>query len=138
MRRIIPLAIGAVAAVAVAIPTVAGAGRAAGPVTVTLKEFTVKVAPASAKAGKVTFVVRNAGALEHELEVIRWGKAPGAIPLEGDKAKVPSGAELGEVEDIAPGATKRLTLTLSKGSYALICNLRGHYKAGQRTVFKVT
>ena len=38
----------------------------------------------------------------------------------------------GEIEEIAPGETKSLTLTLQKGHYALVCNLPGHYKAGMR------
>ena len=38
-----------------------------------------------------------------------------------------------ETGDLAPGASKTITLNLTPGHYALICNMPGHYLAGQRT-----
>ena len=37
---------------------------------------------------------------------------------------------LGEITDLKPGAHGKLTLNLKPGSYLLICNEPGHYKAG--------
>ena len=51
-----------------------------------------------------------------------------------DEDKVES---VGEVEDIAAGATKDATFKLAAGKYALICNLAGHYTAGMRVTFTV-
>ena len=62
--------------------------------------------------------------------VIRPGKDAGKLPVVNGEASE-KGAK-GEIEDIAPGTTKSLTLTLQKGHYALVCNLPGHYKAGMR------
>jgi uncharacterized cupredoxin-like copper-binding protein len=44
---------------------------------------------------------------------------------------------LGEAGDIKPGQTKKVTLTLKPGKYVLLCNLAGHYKAGQYAAFTV-
>ena len=38
---------------------------------------------------------------------------------------------IGKTTPIDAGRTKTLTLTLKPGHYALICNLPGHYRAGQ-------
>jgi uncharacterized cupredoxin-like copper-binding protein len=43
-------------------------------------------------------------------------------------------AELG---DIQPNQTRRLTVKLKRGHYALICNVTGHYAAGMHTDFTV-
>jgi uncharacterized cupredoxin-like copper-binding protein len=75
-------------------------------------------------ATRVTFVVRNAGRLEHEFVVLRTAKA------------AETGAA-GEIPGIKPGQLKRLTLTLGKGHYSLICNLTGHYGQGQFVDFYV-
>ncbi len=107
-------------------------------VKVVLKEFTLKPAPASVPAGDITFVATNKGTLEHEFVVVKSNRPPGSFPIKAnDKAKIPSSAELAEIEDIEPGQTKRITLKLAKGKYVLICDIAGHYKAGQRAGFKV-
>ena len=59
----------------------------------------------------------------------------GEQPVSGGRASE-KGA-VGEVEEIAGGRSKRLSLNLSKGHYALICNLPGHYAAGMRADFTV-
>ena len=43
---------------------------------------------------------------------------------------------VGEIGDLQPGQAKTLTLPLKPGHYALICNLPGHYKAGQHADFR--
>jgi uncharacterized cupredoxin-like copper-binding protein len=37
---------------------------------------------------------------------------------------------LGEIADLAPGKTGKLSLNLKPGSYVLFCNQPGHYKDG--------
>lgn len=77
----------------------------------------------------MTFVVRNAGTVKHELVVLRTATKAAKLPVnDGGKA-----SERGSVgRQLAAGATRRLTLTLTKGHYVLICNLGGHYMAGMR------
>jgi len=145
MRERFVVAVGA----AVAVLALVGSGPAAGApvsaassvaatatVSVVLKEFTVATSVKSVPAGRVTFVVKNAGKMKHELLVIRSDKNPRLLPMEGQKAS-DAGAK-GETGELSPGLTKRLTLTLAPGKYILICNLPGHYKAGQYLAFTVT
>ena len=104
-------------------------------VRIVLKEFKLTPSFKSVPAGKVTFVVRNAGTIEHELVVVRTNRAPGTLPVQASKAKV---KDLAEVRDIQPGQTRRLTVTLTAAKYVLLCNIAGHYKAGQYAGFRAT
>jgi uncharacterized cupredoxin-like copper-binding protein len=79
---------------------------------------------------KVTFVVKNAGKLEHEFVVIRTNKAAGQLAKAGAEEAPEKGA-VGEIGSIPSGKTKKLTLKLGRGHYALICNLAGHWNNGQ-------
>jgi uncharacterized cupredoxin-like copper-binding protein len=92
-----------------------------------LSDFKVKPAKTSIAHGKVTFVVKNSAGMEHELVVIKTSKKASALAGAGGKAS--EKGSVGEVE-VAGGKTKRLTLNLKKGHYALICNIGGHYAAG--------
>src|SRR3954451_9861498 len=110
------------------------APAAAAKIGVALRDFTVTPAPTAGLAGKVTFRVHNAGAVKHEFVVIRTNK-PAADLLKGSEAN--EAGNVGEIGDLQPGATKSLRLDLKAGHYALICNLPGHYAAGQRADFVV-
>ena len=94
----------------------------------TLKEYTVTPRPSEVAAGHVTLRFRNAGAVNHEFVVLRTNKKASEL-LKGNEAD--ETGNVGEIGDIAPGQTKTLSLNLKAGHYALICNLAGHYKAGQ-------
>lgn len=115
------------------VPMALGAG---GTTAVRLSEYKVTPKPATAKAGKVTFVVKNAGKLEHEMVVMKTNIPAGKLPLNA-KNRVPEKGVVGEAGDIKPGQTKRVTLTLKPGKYVLLCNLAGHYKNGQYSAFTV-
>lgn len=130
MRKAV-LALAALAA-ALVVPAVGAAG---GTVNVTLKEFTVKPVPASITAGKVTFKVKNAGKLGHELVVLKTTTAPGKLKVKGARA-VETG-KVGEVAELKPGKSGTLTKTLARGKYVLLCNVPGHYQAKQYVGFVV-
>ncbi len=123
-----------VPAAAAATPAAAAPAAASHTIGVSLKEFSVSPSPTAGAAGKVTFNVRNTGNVPHEMVVIRTPKAAGSL-LKGDVAD--EAGSVGETGDVAPGAAKTVSLTLKKGHYVLLCNLPGHYKAGQRTDFTV-
>jgi len=101
---------------------------------VTLREFAVVPSATVGQAGRVTFNVRNAGAVTHEFVVLRTAK-PAADLLKG--ARADETGNVGETGDLQPGQTKTVALTLKPGHYALICNLPGHYMAGQHRDFTV-
>lgn len=104
-------------------------------VSVRLKEFKVIPAVPSVRAGRVTFVVRNVGKLAHEFVVLRTTVAPSKLLVVGAKAK--EMGRVGKIPPFPPGKTRRLTLTPKPGRYVLLCNVPGHYKAGQFIGFRV-
>ena len=103
-------------------------------VGVSLREFKVDATASAAAAGKVTFTVRNTGAVTHEFVVLRTTKRAASL-LKG--ARADESGNVGETGDLAAGASKTITVNLKPGHYALICNLPGHYTAGQHTDFTV-
>jgi uncharacterized cupredoxin-like copper-binding protein len=52
-------------------------------------------------------------------------------------ARADESGNVGETGDLQPGQAKTINLALKPGHYALICNLPGHYKAGQHIDFTV-
>jgi uncharacterized cupredoxin-like copper-binding protein len=133
--RKLAFALAALAAAALA-ASPAGAGGSATKVTVRLFEFKVVPSPATVKRGTVTFAVRNTGKIDHEFVVLRTSVAPAKLKVKGTKA-VETG-RVGRVGPLKPGTSRTLTLKLAPGKYVLLCNLPGHYQAGQRTGFAVT
>jgi uncharacterized cupredoxin-like copper-binding protein len=109
-------------------------GAMAATINTTLHDNAIQLDSNTVVAGKVTFVITNAsGKLVHELVVLKTDLAVDQLPvnLDGkvDEAKLNN---KGEVENIAPGKTKRLTLKLSPGKYVIVCNIPDHYKMGMR------
>lgn len=101
-----------------------------GKVAVELGEMYVRPAAHTVKAGRVTFVVRNAGQAMHRFAV---GRAP--LPMKG--AEPSPAAALARGRMLGSGATERVTVTLRPGRYVLWCLVPGHYLAGQRTTIEV-
>src|SRR4051794_25316760 len=128
------------AAAATGAGAAAGSGSAAAAtplahrVGIQLAEFSVRPTVTQAAAGKVTFAVQNAGRVTHEFVVLRTSK-PAADLLRGSRAD--ESGNVGETGDLKPGQARSITLSLPAGHYALICNLPGHYAAGQHTDFTV-
>ena len=115
----------------------------AGPMTIVTFE-------ATAKAGNVTFTVKNLGTIEHELVVLKTDLPFDKIPIDnaGDPpAKVKSGADkvsedtnIGETGDpnLKPGDTRVFVIkNMKPGKYVLVCNIAKHYGLGMRAAFTV-
>lgn len=124
----------AAAATTAATTTAATTPTSKGRVAITLKEFTITPTPTSIAAGEVTFAVHNAGTIPHEFVVIATNK-PAADLLKGNEAD--EAGSVGEVGELSAGASNSLTVKLRPGHYAFICNLPGHYAAGQHVDFTV-
>jgi len=113
-----------------------------GPMSVTPDSFV-------GAAGKITFVVKNAGTMEHEMIVLKTDTPFDQLPVTdaGDPpAPVTTGAnKVDEADNVAetgdpnlkPGETRTFTATLAAGHYVLVCNLAGHYQMGMRAPFTV-
>ncbi len=105
-------------------------------IAVSQKEWAIQPAVSSVTSGAVTFKVTNNGSMTHEFVVLRTDAAPGGISVQAGKAA--EAGHQGEVEDIAPGTTKTLSLNLPPGHYVLLCNIPGHYLAGMHAAITVT
>jgi uncharacterized cupredoxin-like copper-binding protein len=110
----------------------ATAPAAAGKVDVKLGEMFVRPNAQVVRAGKITFTVANTGKLTHEMIVER---TPVTLESSGKASEAHSS---GEVPELAPGKSGKVTLQLKPGTYQLFCNVPGHYAAGQRTSITVT
>ena len=55
------------------------------------------------------------------------------LPMDAKHARVIESRvrRLGEIADLAPGKSGKLTLTLKPGTYVLFCNEPGHYGPGE-------
>jgi uncharacterized cupredoxin-like copper-binding protein len=118
--------------------TVSDTNGAAGPMSLSLS-------PATAPAGDITFVVKNTGTIEHEAIVLKtnipynklpitYGGDPPA-PVKNGADKVGEETNIGETGDpnLKPGDTRTFTIkNMTPGSYAVVCNLAGHYGKGMR------
>ena len=100
----------------------------------------VSAIPAHLVSGSVTFNVRNASkTFVHEMLVVKL--ADTTTPLTYDEATLKLNEDklgsLGEVSELDPGKSGALTLDLTPGTYALLCNQPGHYAAGMWTVLTI-
>lgn len=85
-------------------------------ISVTETEFKLDPKTLAANPGKVTFRVRNAGAVEHNFIV--------------EKTAI-------KIESIQPGETKTASGDLKAGQYKVLCDLPGHAEAGMVATLKV-
>lgn len=111
---------------------------AAGPIAVTLVDVAIKLDRASTASGSVTFVIKNAGTVIHQLVVLKTDIAQNQIPANPSQPGTMS--EPGFVTQtpvINVGGSYTLTLTLASGNYVLMCNQPAHYLIGMHTGFVV-
>lgn len=100
-----------------------GGGPQAGPpgppglVAVSEKEWTITFPSSPIKAGRITFRVKNDGAIEHNFVI--------------EAARL-------QIDAIQPGQTKEAAADLRAGTYEVLCNIPGHKEAGMKTTLTVT
>ncbi|MEJ2758360.1 MAG: cupredoxin domain-containing protein [Anaerolineales bacterium] len=119
-------------------------GSSSSTVDVALKTYDIVPSTSSVSAGEVTFQVHNdATDLTHEFVVFKTDLPEGDLPLtdEGIVDEEADGITLiDEVEDVEPGMSAELTVTLEPGNYVLVCNIDSdemHYQHGMHAVFIV-
>jgi len=101
----------------------------------TLLSNAIHLSATSITTGTVTIEVSNASDANqtHELVVLKTDVADDKLRVKNGQVLEKIYQKLGEVENIAPGKSKRLTLRLAPGHYVLICNNPGHYRMGMHT-----
>ena len=75
----------------------------------------------TAKAGSISFAVKNAGPTVHNLTIL-------------DSA----GKVVGATANLKPGESATLTVSLSAGAYTAICSLAGHETLGMKDTLTVS
>src|SRR5438477_3691389 len=107
-------------------------------VNATLTDMKISLDKTSVPAGEITFVVKNSGAVIHELVVLQTALAQDKIAMDMDEAgKMDETGNVGETGDVAAGDSKTFTVTLPAGHYVLMCNEIGHYGSGMHMTFTV-
>jgi uncharacterized cupredoxin-like copper-binding protein len=115
-------------------------------VGVTLREFAVQLGQPSVAAGKVYFLVENAGPDDpHEFVIIRSDLGPLDLPFEDDRVPEDEVDIVDEIEPFAPDSSASIAVDLTAGKYLLICNItevedgeiESHYKKGMVAAFTV-
>src|ERR1700687_5275041 len=99
----------------------------------TIGNMRISLDHATVTAGRVTFRATNRSKnLIHEMIVVKVDPKKPALPYDEKKTEVIEKKiqNLGEISNLKPGAAGAMTLSLKPGSYVLICNQPGHYKAG--------
>ena len=114
---------------------------ACGPKTVqvSLGQYEMSASPASAKAGEIVFVVsNNAEVLVHEFVIVRSELGAGELTVGPDNIVDELQMDVvDEIEDMEPGASAELKVTLEAGHYILLCNIEDHYGLGMHADFNV-
>ncbi|HKT67739.1 cupredoxin domain-containing protein [Burkholderia sp. 22313] len=115
------------------------ASRAQQTINATLLSSSIQLKTHNVKSGRVTLDVKNAADnnMEHELVVLKTDLADGALPVSHGTVTERKLRKIGEVEDIEPGKSKRVSIKLTPGHYVLICNKPGHYESGMHTALVV-
>jgi uncharacterized cupredoxin-like copper-binding protein len=102
--------------------------------------MSLSVSPATVPAGRVSLVASNRGWRTHELVILpltsraddgqRLPRGDGKVDEAGDLGEASKSCSGGAGEGIRAGAVGWTTVTLSRGRYELVCNLRNHYEDG--------
>lgn len=96
----------------------------------------IKADTTKVKAGRVTLeAVNRSKDLVHEVLVVAAPPDGTELPYDAKTNTIIEKRvhSLGEISELKPGARGKLTLNLRAGTYLLLCNQPGHYKAGMST-----
>jgi uncharacterized cupredoxin-like copper-binding protein len=121
-------------------------GKEAGPTNspqVSLKDFSI-TGPADVTTGAVTFSISNGGPSVHEFVIVKTDLTLAGLPTTIENGVPVLDEEstdlqaVDEREDIAPGTTTTLPVTLAPGHYVMFCNIPGHFESGMVADFTVS
>ena len=120
----------------VAAPSTSSATASPGAsIGISLKEYNVSVSTMTVTPGIKALQITNDGTIQHELLAFRSDLAPAAYPIDpatGDILEdAPGITKVSDGDNLDPKTSQSRSIDLSQpGTYTLICNLHGHFKAG--------
>jgi uncharacterized cupredoxin-like copper-binding protein len=118
--RIVVVVPAALLSLGVALALADSGRNASSSVGLTAREFLFEPKEVTAGTGEVAFLVKNQGAIEHNLVLV-----------------APGGKTVTLISVIEPGQTMRVTVSLSPGLYPFYCSLPGHKDAGMAATLRV-
>jgi uncharacterized cupredoxin-like copper-binding protein len=100
-------------------------------ITIQMGDYFFKPKDVAVSAGKVAITAPNKGKVDHELVLLKTDVNPANLKTEKDGEVIEEAySGPGEIPDVESGESGKTTLNLKPGTYAMICNVPGHYKAG--------
>lgn len=123
-RRYAPLMLGLFATIALFAAACGDTGEG-GKVSVTMKEWSLTVDPASVLKGPVEFTIKNEGQKKHSVLIIKTSIPPGELPKKDDGSVDTGAADVDvqhEIDDINDGDDTSRTYQMDPGTYVLISN----------------
>jgi len=119
----------------------AGAEPLTQDVSVRMRSYAIDVSPVDIASGRVRFHISNdAPDLLHEFLLVRTELQADELPVEEEghvDEDSPSLELIVSAEDIEPGETRHVLVTLNPGQYVYFCNMGGHHMLGMRGQFVV-
>ena len=123
---------------------------------VTLEEYSMITSLDTVKAGKIKFTIHNVGTMTHEMVLVRAASVA-ALPTvavaggeravgDVDEEAIPEADKPGEAM-VKKGRTVTKTITLTPGTYVMICNIDdkmadgtvlSHFQRGMHSVITVS
>jgi len=108
-------------------------------VDVTMTDYEMQLSTDTVKAGDIVFHIQNDSEITtHEFVVVQTESMAADLPV-GEDLLVDESlfTPVDEVEDMLPGDSADLPVTLTPGHYILLCNIAGHYQLGMHADFNV-
>ncbi|MDQ2935328.1 MAG: hypothetical protein M3R49_10215, partial [Chloroflexota bacterium] len=90
-------------------PSASTASASTNAIAATLKEYSIELSAATAAPGSVTFTVTNSGTMVHEFVVLKTDELAAKLPLTNGVVTEAKYTKMGEVADLAPGASGTVT-----------------------------
>jgi uncharacterized cupredoxin-like copper-binding protein len=119
----------------------AGAEAGTQTIAITMTDYAMQLSSDSIHAGRVRFIVKNDSSdLTHEFFIAKTELSLSKLPLESDGKIDEDSSMLHKIvaaEDINPGGSKIMSVTLGPGHYVYFCNINGHHMLGMHGEFTV-
>jgi len=110
-------------------------------ISMTNYKYAMKSSPDSIYAGRVRFIIKNNSSdLTHEFFIAKTELSLSNLPLDShgkiDEAS-PKLQKIVAAEDIDPGESEIISVTLRPGHYVYFCNINGHHMLGMNGEFTI-